>query len=112
MRFASRWNLQTACVLALITTALAQDVLETIGFSKCKNGTATIEVERVNIEYDNENKTVIFDVAGTSTKEQNVTAELSITAFGSDIFSNKFNPCDSGTFVERLCPGKCPSVFK
>lgn len=106
MRLASRWTLRAACTFALSATALAEDILETAGFSSCQNGTATVEVERVNIEYNSENMTVIFDVAGTSTREQNVTAELSITAFGADIFANRFNPCDSGTFVERLCPGK------
>ena len=107
MRLTSRWTLRAACAFAVLsTTALAEDILETIGFSSCQNGTATVEVERVNIEYNNENKTVIFDIRGKSNKEQNVTAELSVTAFGADIFSNKFNPCDKGTFVERLCPGK------
>ena len=109
MRLASRCTLRAVCALvALSTTALAADILETIGFSSCQNGSATVEVERVNIEYNNENQTVIFDIRGTSNKEQNVTAELSITAFGADIFSNSFNPCDQGTFVERLCPGKYP----
>ena len=106
MRLTTRWSLQAACALAFSTTALGQDILETSGLSSCRNGTATVDVERVNIQYNSSNKTVTFDVAGTSTREQNVTAKLSITAFGNDIFSNEFNPCDTGTFVERLCPGK------
>lgn len=107
MRLTSRWTLRAACALAaLSSTALAKDILGTSRFSSCQNGTATIKVDKVNIEYNKENKTVIFDVAGRSTREQNVTASLSVTAFGSDIFSNDFNPCDSGTFVEQLCPGK------
>lgn len=107
MGLTSRWVLRAACAFAILsTTVLCEDILETIGFSNCQNGTATIEVERVNIEYNNENKTVSFDIRGTSNKEQNVTAELSVTAFGSDIFSNSFNPCDRATFVERLCPGR------
>lgn len=107
MRLTSRWTLRAACALTVLsTTALCEDILETIGFSNCQNGTATIELDRVNIEYNNENKTIIFDIQGTSNREQNVTAELSVTAFGADIFSNSFNPCDSGTFVERLCPGR------
>lgn len=107
MRLTSTWTLRAACALAALTnTALAKDILGTSGFSSCQNGTATVKVEKVNIEYNKDNKAVIFDVSGTSTREQNVTASLSVTAFGSDIFSNSFNPCDSGTFVERLCPGK------
>lgn len=107
MRLISRWTLRAACAFAVLsTTALCEDILETIGFSSCQNGSATIEVDRVNIEYNNENKTVMFDIQGSSNQEQNVTAVLSVTAFGADIFANSFNPCDSGTFVERLCPGK------
>lgn len=110
MRLTSRWTLRAACALAVLSkTALAKDVLGTSRFSSCQNGTATIKVDKVNIEYNKDNMTVIFDVAGRSTREQNVTASLSVTAFGSDIFSNSFNPCDSGTFVKQLCPGKDPT---
>ncbi|SPN97590.1 related to calcium-related spray protein [Cephalotrichum gorgonifer] len=106
MRATSRWTLLRAvCALAALSTGvLGEDILETIGFSSCQNGTATINVQKVDIQYNNENKTVLFDLAGTSSQEQNVTAELKVTAFGSEIFSNSFNPCDSGTFVAQLCP--------
>ena len=110
MRLPAKWTLRAACAFAALSnTALAKDILGTSGFSSCQNGTATIKVEKVNIEYNKDDKMVVFDVAGTSTREQNVTASLSVTAFGSDIFSNNFNPCDKDTFVEQLCPGKDPT---
>ena len=43
-------------------------------------------------------------MAGSSEKEQNVTAFLSVTAYGKNVYSNKFNPCSDDTFVEQLCP--------
>ncbi|KAJ3472449.1 hypothetical protein NLG97_g10978 [Lecanicillium saksenae] len=69
----------------LATGALAGDILTTSGFSDCGSD-ATIKVEKINITYDNANKTVMFDVAGTSTKEQNVTAHLSVSAYGNQIY--------------------------
>lgn len=82
---------------------VGNEVLQTNGFVNCV-GDATINVEKVNIRYDNDNKTVVFDIAGTSKREQNVTAVLDVTAFGKSVYSNSFNPCEAGTFVARLCP--------
>ena len=87
----------------IATGVIAQDILKTNGFTSCVDN-SSITVDRVNIRYNNDNKTVVFDVAGTSSKDQNVTAELDVTAYGNSIYSNSFNPCDAGTFVERLCP--------
>lgn len=88
----------------LASRVLALDVLETVGFSSC-NKNATVSVQKADIRYNNDNKTVSFDVAGSSSKVQNVTAILNVTAYGQNIYSNSFDPCDPGTFVEQLCPG-------
>ncbi|KAJ2905343.1 putative transient receptor potential ion channel protein [Zalerion maritima] len=88
---------------ALSTGVLAEDVLQTTGFSNC-DSTAPIKVQKVNISYNNSNKTVTFDIAGTSTAVQNVTAILDVTAYGQQIYSNTFDPCDDATFVDQLCP--------
>ena len=82
---------------------LGLDVLETTGFSSC-NTNASVSVQKVDIKYNNDNKTVTFDVAGTSNKIQNVTAILNVTAYGQNIYSNSFDPCDQKTFVTQLCP--------
>lgn len=98
--------LRTAALAAVALTrgAVAEDILKTVGFSTC-NVDSTITVQRVDISYNNDNKTVIFDVAGTNTLVQNVTAVLNVTAYGQQIYSNSFDPCDAATFVEQLCPG-------
>ncbi|KAK0630182.1 hypothetical protein B0T17DRAFT_214541 [Bombardia bombarda] len=83
--------------------ALGVDILQTVGFTNC-NSNANVSVQRVDISYDNANKTVTFDVAGTSTVEQNVTAILNVTAYGQQIYSNAFDPCEQATFVQQLCP--------
>lgn len=83
---------------------LAEDILQTVGFTNC-NPDSNITVEKVDITYNNNNKTVTFDVLGSSTKEQKVIAVLNVTAYGQNVYSNTFNPCDNSTFVEQLCPG-------
>ncbi|RKU46104.1 hypothetical protein DL546_005904 [Coniochaeta pulveracea] len=90
-----------AAVLA--TAAAGEDILVTSGFSTC-NQNSSVTVQRANIKYNNDNKTVTFDVAGTSTRVQNVTAMLNVTAYGQQVYSNSFDPCSPGTFVEQLCP--------
>jgi hypothetical protein len=85
--------------------ALAGQVLTTSGFSTCL-ASADITVQKLDITYDNDAKTVKFDVAGTSAKSMNVTAVMNVTAYGKQVYQNSFNPCDSDTFVSELCPGK------
>lgn len=90
--------------LLLASGVLGVDVLETTGFSSC-NTNASVSVQRVNIKYNNEDKTVTFDVAGTSNMVQNVTAILNVTAYGQNIYSNSFDPCNPDTYLQQLCPG-------
>lgn len=83
---------------------LADQILKTSGFSTCLDS-SNITVQNLDIEYNNDDKTVTFNVAGTSTSVQNVTAQLNVTAYGISVYQNSFNPCDSSTYVEQLCPG-------
>lgn len=83
---------------------LATQILQTNGFTSCLSE-STIKVNTVNIAYDNANQSVTFDVSGTSTSVQNVTAVLNVTAYGTSVYSNSFNPCATSTFVSELCPG-------
>lgn len=104
-RFRSTWSvLRLATAIAVLATGvLGDDVLQTSGFTVCKDN-ANIKVEKIDLRYNNSNKTIVFDVAGASGKEQNVTAVLEVKAYGNDIYSNSFNPCNATTFVDRLCP--------
>ncbi|ATY58978.1 DUF907 domain [Cordyceps militaris] len=101
-RPSTRWAALFTSVL-LATGAMAADILTTSGFSDCGSD-ATIKVDKVDITYNNADKTVVFDVSGTSTREQNVTAHLSVSAYGNQIYERSFNPCDDATFVQQLCP--------
>ncbi|KAL8419749.1 hypothetical protein RB594_002787 [Gaeumannomyces avenae] len=100
---ASRLVAVALAAMAMVRGAAGADILQTIGFSNCGTD-ANIQVQKVDIQYNNENKTVSFDVAGSSSRIQNVTAILNVTAYGQQVYSNTFNPCARGTFVSQLCP--------
>jgi hypothetical protein len=74
-------TLSTISLLLLGTLpgkALADQVLTTSGFSTCLTD-SNITVQKLDITYNNDAKTVTFDVAGTSEKIMNVTAVLNVT---------------------------------
>ncbi|KAF8536002.1 hypothetical protein BDD12DRAFT_749931 [Trichophaea hybrida] len=81
--------------------AQAGDVLETDGFSTCLN-TDTIVVNKMNIRYDKLSGKMKFDVAGTSKAEQKVSATLKVTAYGRDVYTTTFDPCEKN--ITQLCP--------
>lgn len=84
---------------------IAAQTLTTSGFTTCLSG-SNITVQKLDITYDNNAKTVTFDVAGTSETTMNVTAQLNVTAYGISVYQNTFNPCSEATYVEQLCPGR------
>ena len=87
-----------------LETVSANDVLKTTGFTTCLDN-SQISVQALNIQYDRSTQQITFDVAGTSTKVQNVNASLHVTAYGNEVYEKDFNPCDAGTKVDQLCPG-------
>jgi hypothetical protein len=85
---------------------LATDILKTSGVSDCNNGTSTIKVNNVDISFDRSTNNIDFDVSGTSEQVQYVTAELIVKAYGVQVYQKEFDPCDSDTRVDQLCPGR------
>ncbi|KAL8694281.1 MAG: hypothetical protein Q9218_001049 [Villophora microphyllina] len=79
------------------------DILKTSGFTSCLDDSA-IQVTKLNVQYDRSKGNVVFDVAGTSAKVQNVTASLTVTAYGNKVYNKDFNPCEPATAVAQLCP--------
>lgn len=104
-RHSTTWSLRNVALVAatLATGALAGDILKTSSFMDCGSD-PSVKVDHINISYNKNNRTVDFDVAGTSNKMQNVSAVLKVTAYGNDVYSRSFNPCDHDTLVKQLCP--------
>lgn len=90
---------------ALPAVVLAGDVLTTNGFTTCLNN-ASIEITKMDVTYNRKTNKVVFDVAGTSTAEQKVMASLVVSAYGKEVYSKSFNPCDEDNKVDQLCPGQ------
>ncbi len=101
----SRWLAAITALGALSTTALANDVLKTTGFTTCINN-ADIKVNALDVRFDRSTKQITFNVGGTSSKVQNVTASMSVSAYGKQVYQKDFNPCDEATKVIELCPRK------
>lgn len=97
------WHFLLLLLLDLSDRCFASQILKTTGFSTCLTD-SVITVQNADVEYNNDNKTVTFNVAGISTVKINVTAVLNVSAYGKQVYQNSFNPCDSKTFVSRLCP--------
>lgn len=102
----SSWKaLSLIALAALPVGVLGGDVISTDGFSTCVDN-GTITVETLDISYDRSTQIVTFDVAGSSSEEQNVTATITVTAYGRSVYTKTFRPCDAHTYVKQLCPGK------
>ena len=83
----------------------AGDVLSSTGFTNCLDN-ATINVNNAKVQFDRSASLVSFDVSGSSSQVQNVTASLTVSAYGKQVYQKDFNPCDPSTKVDQLCPGK------
>ncbi|KAI9787541.1 MAG: hypothetical protein M1839_000071 [Geoglossum umbratile] len=88
---------------ALPARVSCTDILKTSGFSTCLDG-SDITVQRVDVQYNRADNTVKFDVAGTSSKSQDVTGVLTVTAYGNQVYQQSFDPCNNLTKVPQLCP--------
>lgn len=99
------WTLTSLLAFGVLpASVVGTQILKTSGFGTCLDN-SNLTVDTVDIQYNNDNKTVSFNVAGSSTVAMNVTAVLNVTAYGNSVYSNSFNPCDVATFVSQLCPG-------
>ncbi|OQO11638.1 hypothetical protein B0A48_03365 [Cryoendolithus antarcticus] len=95
-------SLGTAAILfGLSTTVFAANTLTSNGYSECLNN-ATIKATALDVTYDRDTRVVKFNVAGTSTIEQNVTANLVVTAYGRQVYQKSFSPCEQN--MTEMCP--------
>jgi hypothetical protein len=107
MRVHSTYSAMLAPFILLASAPLAvlgNDVLKTNGYSSCQDN-SDITVNKLDMEFDKSTKQITFDVSGSSQKEQKVMATLVVMAYGKEVYKNEFNPCDSATKMDQLCPG-------
>lgn len=98
-------TITSLCLLGTLPVGvLGADILQISGFTSCLSN-STVSVNTVNVQFDRSDNTVTFDLAGSSSQVQNVTALLSIVAYGKQVYQTSFDPCAANTKVEQLCPG-------
>lgn len=90
--------------LGLLPVGILGGILQTEGFSTCLPA-SVITVDQLDVTYNSGSQIVTFDLAGTSTKEEEVIVSLAISAYGNQVYSKSFDPCDPATKVEKMCPG-------
>ena len=83
--------------------ALGGDILTTGNFKSCQDN-SSIQIQNLDVSFDRARQKVVFNVAGSSAEEQRVSARLSVNAYGKEVFSKDFNPCDDSTKISQLCP--------
>ncbi|MCJ1352372.1 MAG: hypothetical protein MMC33_002356 [Icmadophila ericetorum] len=104
-RTSGGWGTSSIILLGLLSSkALASSILSSSGFTNCQGSNSTIQVYQADVSFDRDTLAVTFDVSGTSDEVQNVTASLSVTAYGEQVYQKSFNPCDPATLVVQLCP--------
>lgn len=103
-----RTILPFALLSVLPVSVLGGDVLTTSGYSLCLND-ASIQVTALNATYNRRTQVIEFNVAGSSSEEQYVTAYLDVTAYGQSVYTKTFDPCDYN--MTQMCPGKPLSVL-
>lgn len=97
----SPWLLPATLLSMLPAGVLGANVLSTTGYSLCMTN-GTVQVDKLDVSYNKNTRVINFDVAGRSTVEQNVTAKLTVTAYGQEVYTRSFSPCDQG--MDEMCP--------
>jgi hypothetical protein len=72
-------------------------------FSTCL-ADASIALNNIDIEYNQDTGNVTFSVSGTRKASQDVSAVLEVTAFNKSVYSMDFNPYDASRYIAQLCP--------
>ena len=93
--------------LAIVGGVFGADIISTNGFSSCSTGDSAIQVQNLDISFDKSTNKIKFNIAGSSSKSQDVTASLVVTAYGQQVYNQTFDPCAADTKVDQLCPGMC-----
>lgn len=102
MRCSAQNSLLLYLLCTLPVSVLGSDFLSTNGYSSCLKD-STVKVSTFDVSYNKNTRVLSFDVAGESTTVQKVTANLIVSAYGKQIYTHSFNPCEAG--MTELCPG-------
>jgi len=61
----------------------------------------SITVKALDVTYNRTNRLLTFDVAGSSAEAQKVILNLVVSAYGQDVYTQEFNPCDGNSTIAQ-----------
>ncbi|KAK4548882.1 hypothetical protein LTR36_008655 [Oleoguttula mirabilis] len=97
----ARRLLPLAILSILPVSVLGGDILSTTSYSICMSN-GTVQVNALDVTYNKNTRVLTFDVSGSSTVVQNVSAEMTVSAYGKTVYTKTFDPCDAG--MTEMCP--------
>jgi hypothetical protein len=90
---------------ALPAGVLGGNILSTSGFSTCVND-PSVKVNNLDVTYNKDTRQLDFSFSGESNEVQKVKATMIVSAYGKEVYTKEFNPCDSANEMPEICPGK------
>ncbi|KAK9452372.1 uncharacterized protein V1518DRAFT_64562 [Limtongia smithiae] len=107
MRSVSLFGTAIAALLALAPAASATRLIKSTSLQTCMED-SDFSASLFNFVFTPENRTIAIDIVASSTISGNITAELTIEAYGLKIITESLSPCDLD--IDQLCPMK-PGQF-
>lgn len=90
-----------AVLLTLVNVSAAQDMIESSSLTNCQ-GDSGFSASLFDVVYTPANNSLSVSVNGISTIAGNVTADITVLAYGYQVIQQSVNPCD--TNLDGLCP--------
>ncbi|KAK9358730.1 hypothetical protein V1504DRAFT_460079 [Lipomyces starkeyi] len=93
--------------LATLPSASATRLIKSTSLQTCIEN-SDFSASLFNVVFTPDNRTISIDIVAVSSLEGNVTAKLTIDAYGLTVVTDTINPCELG--MDQLCPMK-PGQF-
>lgn len=103
MRFSHLpFSLLIAALLALLpATSYAERLIQSSSLNSCQDN-SKFSATLFNVVFTPGNRSLAFDVVGTSTITGNISITLAVDAYGLSVYTKTLDPCEEGW--EGLCP--------
>lgn len=102
MRFSpSPFSLLTSALALLPALSSAEKLIQSSSLNSCQDN-SKFSATLFNVVFTPANRSLAFDVVGTSTITGNISITLAVDAYGLSVYKTTLDPCEEGW--EGLCP--------
>ena len=98
---ASPLTLLITALLAILPFTCAEQLIQSSSLNSCLEN-SKFSATLFNVVFTPANRSLAFDVVGTSTLSGNVTVSIAVDAYGLSVYKSTLDPCEQGW--EGLCP--------